>query len=153
MTTHFLPHLTSLSPPPASIFLVSSGLSVIPFPRCPNYCASKAALHSLAWSLRTQLSGPGSPATHHIRVVELLPPAVQTELHPTQPDLVASGQDKMGLPLAVYADETWADMNSGEEMKEIAHSVHRDRLRLAEGNKKEAYEGFVGMMRERGAKF
>ena len=63
--TAFLPHLTSLGPDnPAAIVLVTSGLAVVPMPRCPNYCASKAALHSLAWSLRAQLSAPDSPSTH-----------------------------------------------------------------------------------------
>ncbi|KAK5659885.1 hypothetical protein OQA88_13348 [Cercophora sp. LCS_1] len=55
MVTHFLPHLTSIAPAPASIVLVSSGLAVIPFPRCANYCATKAALHSLAWSSSSSL--------------------------------------------------------------------------------------------------
>ncbi|KAK0652482.1 hypothetical protein B0T16DRAFT_426961 [Cercophora newfieldiana] len=151
--THFLPHLISLAPSPAAIILVSSGLAVVPFPRCPNYSASKAALHSLAWTLRTQLAGPNSPGTHHIRVVEILPPAVQTELHPQQADLVAEGQDKPGIELEWFADETWADLVGEEEMDEVIHSVQRDRLVAVEKGRRAAFEGFIGMMREKGAKF
>ncbi|KAK0721018.1 hypothetical protein B0H67DRAFT_484230 [Lasiosphaeris hirsuta] len=115
--THFLPHLTALAPAPAIIILVTSGLAVIPLPRCANYCAAKAALHSMAWSLRAQLASPASPATHHIRVVEVMPPAVQTELHPQQADLVAEGQDKPGIPLEEYIGETWEDLVRGRGMR------------------------------------
>ncbi|KAK3327006.1 hypothetical protein B0T19DRAFT_420580 [Cercophora scortea] len=158
--THFLPHLFSLSPSPAAILLVSSGLAVIPFPRCANYSATKSAIHSLAWSLRSQLSGPDAAHAHHIRVIELLPPAVQTELHPLQPDLVAAGQDKIGIPLAMYVDETWADLicDEGEgegdcESDEIAHTVHREKLAVTEERKREGFRAFVAFMRRQGAKF
>jgi short-subunit dehydrogenase involved in D-alanine esterification of teichoic acids len=72
--TAFLPHLTSLGGSPASIVFVSSGLALIPIPRCPNYCASKAAMHSLAWTLRSQLSAPTSPATHRMSHLMNPPP-------------------------------------------------------------------------------
>lgn len=78
----------------------------MPLPRCANYCATKAALHSLAWSLRAQLA----PAHPHVRVVEIMPPAVQTELHALQPELVAAGQADIGIPLKAFLDETWAAM-------------------------------------------
>ena len=160
MATHFLPHLRdvhhdgpSQSPAATAIVFVTSGLAVVPFPRCANYCATKAALHSLAWTLRTQLSGPHSPATHHIRVIEIMPPAVQTELHPQQADLVAAGQTKVGLPLEEYIEETWADLiaESGED--EIVHSSLRQRIGGFEGQRREAYDGFVAVMRKTGAKF
>ncbi|KAK3936463.1 putative oxidoreductase DltE [Diplogelasinospora grovesii] len=150
MTTHFLPHLIAMAPNPASIVLVSSGLAMMPLPRCANYCATKAAMHSLAWPLRAQLSGPSSPGTHHIKVVELLPPAVQTELHPQQPDLVAMGDDKAGIPLDDYASETWADLTADEWKEEIIHSVHRDRLSRMEDKKREGFNLFVDMMRKQG---
>lgn len=112
---HFLPHLIALGPSqPASIVLVSSGLAIVPIPRCANYCASKAAVHSLAWTLRSQLSGPASPHTNHIRVIEIVPPAVQTELHAQQPDVVAAGQSKIGVPLDMWADETWTAMRASD---------------------------------------
>ncbi|KAM7183827.1 putative dehydrogenase [Naviculisporaceae sp. PSN 640] len=161
MITHFLPHLISLGGEDnsvenkiASVILVSSGLSVLPLPRCANYSASKSALHSLAWSLRTQLSSPYSPKTHHIRVIELLPPAVQTELHPQQEDLVRMGQDKIGLPLEKYIEETWNELNNehGEIKDEIINSAHGEALFKAEEVRKKAYEGFLGAMRKMGVK-
>ncbi|KAJ0303160.1 hypothetical protein COL5a_005862 [Colletotrichum fioriniae] len=118
----------------ASIVLVSSGLALVPIPRCPNYCATKSALHSLAWSLRAQLQS--SPSSAHIRVVEVVPPAVQTELHSQQPDLVTAGQANFGMPLDEFTDETWAALEKGEEdeiivgpAKNFAH-VETDRKKM-----------------------
>ncbi|KAJ3938336.1 uncharacterized protein N0V96_011581 [Colletotrichum fioriniae] len=138
LITHFLPHLqslnTSTSQTTASIVLVSSGLALVPIPRCPNYCATKSALHSLAWSLRAQLQS--SPSSAHIRVVEVVPPAVQTELHSQQPDLVTAGQANFGMPLDEFTDETWAALEKGEEdeiivgpAKNFAH-VETDRKKM-----------------------
>jgi short-subunit dehydrogenase involved in D-alanine esterification of teichoic acids len=77
----FLPHLQSHSSPTSLIF-TTSGLALVPILRCANYCASKAALHHLILVLREQLRGS------NVGVVEILPPAVRTELHDEkhQPD-------------------------------------------------------------------
>ncbi|KAF6816639.1 short chain dehydrogenase [Colletotrichum sojae] len=112
MITHFLPHLQSLTNTQAHIILISSGLALVPIPRCPNYCATKSALHSLAWTLRAQLEGHSGSS--HIRVVEVVPPAVQTELHSQQPDLVAAGQANFGTPLDEFTEEAWAALEAGE---------------------------------------
>ena len=45
----------------------------MPIVRCANYCASKAALHHYILCLREQLRG------EKVKVVELFPPAVQSE--------------------------------------------------------------------------
>jgi uncharacterized oxidoreductase len=66
----FLPALRRASR--ASILIVSSGYALAPATRAPIYSASKAALHSLAKSLRRQL------APLSIGVTELLPPVVDT---------------------------------------------------------------------------
>lgn len=86
----------------------------MPLPRCANYCATKSALHSLAWSLRAQL-GPVHP---HLRVVEIVPPAVQTELHTLQPELVAVGQADIGMPLGAFIDETWEALERWDEKED-----------------------------------
>jgi uncharacterized oxidoreductase len=58
-----------------AIINVSSGLAFVPLQAAPIYCATKAALHSYTISLREQLK------THGIEVIELMPPAVRTNLH------------------------------------------------------------------------
>lgn len=147
---HFLPHLTSVDPSPASIVFVSSGLALVPLPRCPNYCATKAAVHSLAWSLRAQLGSPSSPQTNHIKVVEIIPPAVQTELHPQQEDLVAKGQHKIGLLLEPYADETWNALKGDEDLDEILSSVHAERLGHVDDVRKKVFDEMVAFMAKQG---
>ncbi|GKT91377.1 LOW QUALITY PROTEIN: short-chain dehydrogenase/oxidoreductase [Colletotrichum tofieldiae] len=133
--TLFLPHLQSLRSfttllHHSRLLRPSSG----PHPRCPNYCAAKSALHSLAWSLRAQLAG--HEPSSHIRVVEIVPPAVRTELHSQQPDLVAAGQGDFGMPLDEFTEETWVALEKGEEdeiivgpAKHFAH-VETDRKRM-----------------------
>jgi uncharacterized oxidoreductase len=64
-----------------TIINVSSGLAIVPLTAAPLYCATKAAVHSYTTSLRFQLQDAG------VRVVELMPPAVKTELS----DLPADG--------------------------------------------------------------
>lgn len=58
----------------ASIVNISSGLAYVPKPEYLSYCATKAALHSYSKSLRAQLEETS------IKVYEVLPPAVDTEL-------------------------------------------------------------------------
>lgn len=143
----FLPHLLSLAPRPAALIPVTSGLALVPLPRCPSYSASKAALHSLCWSLRAQLAAassfsPSSPAAgRHVRVVEIMPPAVQTELHELQPELVAAGQAHIGMPLADYIDETWASLErwDSDEVEIMVAQVRGDYGHL-EDEKRIAFE-------------
>ncbi|MDP4143339.1 MAG: SDR family NAD(P)-dependent oxidoreductase [Bacillota bacterium] len=54
---------------------VSSGLGFAPLARVPIYCATKAALHSFCLTLRHQLQDT------NIKVFELIPPIVDTELN------------------------------------------------------------------------
>ena len=53
---------------------VSSGLALVPLPSNAIYSATKAAVHSYSQSLRFQLEDSG------VEVIELMPPAVRTEL-------------------------------------------------------------------------
>jgi uncharacterized oxidoreductase len=59
-----------------TIINVSSGLAFVPLPAAPIYCATKAAMHSYTVSLRAQLAERG------VEVIELMPPAVKTDLAP-----------------------------------------------------------------------
>jgi len=64
-----------------TIINVSSGLVFVPLQAAPIYCATKAAMHSYTITLRQQLEDDG------VEVIELMPPAVKTELAPL-PDSV-----------------------------------------------------------------
>ncbi|KAI1380412.1 NAD(P)-binding protein [Hypoxylon crocopeplum] len=139
LITHLLPHLQSLAPAPASLVAVSSGLALVPLPRCGNYCATKAALHSLLWSLRAQLSR--DEASAHIKVVEILPPAVQTELHSQQAELVKIGEGNIGIPLAQFTDEAWAGLVKGDE--EIPVGMVRDRFDATEEPRRSQFKRIV----------
>jgi uncharacterized oxidoreductase len=60
----------------AAIINVSSGLGFAPAAKMPVYSASKAGLHAYSMAVRLQLSKIG------IKVFEVVPPAVDTELNP-----------------------------------------------------------------------
>jgi len=63
-----------------TIINVSSGLAFVPLQAAPIYCATKAAMHSYTITLRQQL------ADHGVEVIELMPPAVKTDLAPLPDD-------------------------------------------------------------------
>lgn len=95
----FLPHL--LAKPQAAIVNVTSGLSFSPLANVPVYSATKAALHSFTLSLRHQLAG--TP----VEVVEIIPPAVDT-------DLGGPGLHTFGAPLKDFTDGIWEQLQAGK---------------------------------------
>lgn len=101
LTKAFLPFLQKKATESALIYM-SSGLALVPMTRCSNYCASKSALHQFVMCLRAQLRDS------RIKVIEIFPPAVQTELHDEkhQPD-IKNGRF-LGMPLAEFTDEVSA---------------------------------------------
>lgn len=109
----FLPHLQSLKSQ-AHLVFVSAALGLVPFmTRTPGYNASKAALHSWVTAVRQQLRD--SSGSNQVRVVEVFPPAVQTELHDEkhQPDLRGGGE--IGVPLAEFTEAMYAKLLKGED--------------------------------------
>jgi uncharacterized oxidoreductase len=59
----------------SAIINITSGLAFVPMVAAPIYCATKAAMHSFSLSLRHQLRNTV------IKVFEVMPPIVDTELH------------------------------------------------------------------------
>lgn len=66
-----------------SVINVSSMLAFAPVPAMPIYSATKAAVHSYTQSLRFQLEDAG------VEVIELMPPAVRTDLTSEFPEEVS----------------------------------------------------------------
>ncbi len=71
MTSAFIDILTANK---GTLINVSSALAFVPLPSAPIYSATKAAIHSYTQSLRFQLEETG------VEVIELMPPAVKTDL-------------------------------------------------------------------------
>ena len=77
----------------ATIVTVSSGLAFAPLAVTPSYNATKAAIHMLSESIRLQLAGTS------VRVLELVPPSVRTDLLPGQ------AESDFAMPLDDFIDE------------------------------------------------
>ncbi|WP_062432122.1 SDR family oxidoreductase [Herbidospora daliensis] len=113
----FIEHLQAQPDP--TIVTVSSGLGFIPLKVTPSYNASKAAIHMLSESIRLQYD--------KVRVVELVPPSVQTDLMPGQRD------NERALPLDDFVAEVMtlletrpdADEILVERVKFLREAVHR----------------------------
>ena len=77
VTSAFIDLLTANK---GTVINVSSGLAFVPLPCAPIYCATKAAIHSYTQSLRFQLEETG------VEVIELMPPAVKTDMTADLPE-------------------------------------------------------------------
>jgi uncharacterized oxidoreductase len=117
------------SRPHASLITVSSGLAHVPLGMTPSYNASKAAIHMLSESIRLQLADTA------VQVIELAPPAVQTDL------LDVETPGAMGLD--DYADEVLALL----EAEPAAHEILVENVKfLRDAEVRGVYDQVVGML-------
>ncbi|WP_022881181.1 SDR family oxidoreductase [Gryllotalpicola ginsengisoli] len=93
--------------PDATIVTVSSGLAHAPLRVTPSYNATKAAIHMLSESVRLQL------ADTSVKVMELVPPAVATELLPGQ------SRSPVAVPLDAFVDEVMHLIETQPDAHEI----------------------------------
>jgi uncharacterized oxidoreductase len=117
LTAALLPHLQKQTH--AAIINVSSGLAFVPLPVTATYSATKAALHSYTISLRVQL------AETPVEVIEIIPPAVATELTPGR----TPNERMMSLP--DYIEQTMQILSTQPTPSEICVE-HVKFLRFAE---------------------
>ena len=97
-------HLTALFtqlPSLTTIINVTSGLSFVPLTKVPVYSATKAFFHSFTLSLR-QLLKPGN-----IEVIELIPPALNT-------DLGGKGLHDAAPPVADFIAAVFEQLKAGK---------------------------------------
>jgi uncharacterized oxidoreductase len=107
VAAEFLPHLSRQ--PNATLVNVSSGLAYVPLARFPIYCATKAAVHSFTLSLRHQWRASG------VKIIELVPPYVATELG--GPTKTIAGGGPHAMPLNLFIEETLKGLeNPGDEI-------------------------------------
>ena len=134
LTAALLPYL--LEQTSATVINVSSGLAFVPLAMTPTYCATKAAIHSYSQSLRYQLKDTG------VRVLEIIPPWVATELMGATPD------DPRAMPLDAFIAETMELLaTSAEEV--CVQNVMMLRGAPASGKEAEIFKGVNDAMSER----
>jgi uncharacterized oxidoreductase len=114
----------------AAIINVSSGLGFVPLPITPTYSATKAALHSYTLSLRVQL------ADTPVEVIEIIPPAVATDLTPGR-----SATDPRMMSLPSFIDQTMQILQTKPTPNEICvENVKFLRFAEAKGNFDKAFQ-------------
>ena len=97
-------HLTSLFvqlPSLTTILNVTSGLSFVPLTKVPVYSATKAFFHSFTLSLRELLK------PKNIEVIELIPPALNT-------DLGGKGLHDAAPPVADFIEAVFEQLKAGK---------------------------------------
>jgi uncharacterized oxidoreductase len=128
LTAALLPHL--LAQKHATIMTVSSGLAFVPLAFTPTYSASKTAIHFWSESIRQQLKDTS------VKVIELAPPYVQTELMGQQ-----QASDPNAMPLKDFIAEVMTLLEHNPDATEVI--VERCKpLRNAEatGNYKKMFD-------------
>lgn len=111
LTSLFTQHLATKKN--AAIVNISSGLAFVPIAIMPVYCATKAAIHSLTLSLRHQLRNTD------VKVFEIIPPAVDTELGSDRRE--DKTQSHGGMPVHEFIEQAM-------------HALENDNLETAIGN-------------------
>jgi uncharacterized oxidoreductase len=132
MTAALLPQL--LEQTTATVINVTSGLAFVPLAMTPTYCATKAAMHSYSMSLRYQLKDS------RVRVLELAPPWVATELMGSVPE------DPRAMPLDAFIAETMEKL-AGNSDEILVERVLPLRNATAEGKEYEFFHSFNDAMR------
>ncbi|KAF2107824.1 putative short-chain dehydrogenases/reductase [Lophiotrema nucula] len=132
----FLPHLKSKDH--AVIVNVSSVLGFIPMSTInPVYNGTKAWLHFWTLNLRKQLQ------SSNIKVIEIAPPTVATDLHRERKDPDDNKKEKNSAALSVneFVAEVGRKWRGGEEM--IAAGPANAIVELWEGSMGKKYESMV----------
>jgi uncharacterized oxidoreductase len=100
LTSALIEHLKTRAE--ATVIYNTSALAFVPLALTGVYSSTKAALHSFVLSQRYRLKGSS------VRVLEIAPPWVQT-------DLLNSSEDPRAMPLSAFIDETIAVLGTDAE--------------------------------------
>lgn len=118
LTRQLLPALVRR--PGAALVFVTSALALAPKRSSPVYCATKAGLRSFAKALRGQLRAAGST----VRVIEALPPMVDTDM--------TRGRGKAKISAAAAARQILIGVAAGRQEIDVgATRILRAVMRLS----------------------
>lgn len=125
-------HLTALFsrlPSLKTIINVTSGLAFAPFAKVPVYSATKAAFHSFTLSLRHLLQPKG------IEVIELIPPALRT-------DLGGPGLHDAAPPVSDFIESVFQQLAGGKT--EITFGTSEARAKAGQAELQAAFRQMNG---------
>lgn len=125
-------HLTSLFLKLGSldtVVNVTSGLSFVPLTRVPVYCATKAFFHSFTLSIRHLLKSKG------VEVIELIPPALNT-------DLGGKGIHDAAPPVADFIESVMEQLKAGKT--EAAFGFSETMANASQADLRAAFERMNG---------
>ena len=126
-------HLTSLFIDLKSlntIINITSGLSFVPMTRMPVYSASKAFLHSFTLSLRHLLK------TKNIEVIEVIPPALNT-------DLGGKGLHNTASPVNEFIEAVFLQLKQGKS--ELAYGFSETMTKSGPEDLQKAFNRMNGL--------
>ncbi|KAL8658144.1 MAG: hypothetical protein Q9226_001227 [Calogaya cf. arnoldii] len=135
----FLPFLQSKGSP-TSIVYTGSNLAIVPASTLPAYSASKAALNCFTLCLRDQLATAGS----NVKILEISPPPVQTELHDYM------GQEKgrnLGMPLDQFCDQAYDGLAKGQDQVIVGSIGPKEAFMDIVNKRRAAFESLAKMLR------
>lgn len=139
LTVALLP-LLQKQPSQTHMICISATLGLCPgLINAANYNATKGALHNFLLCLREQLY---KDQNNNVKVVEVFPPAVQTELHDErfQPNL-KNGRE-MGMPLGAYTAAMYAELEKGDDEIYIGPGAEAAKNGF-EGQRQQAFRAMI----------
>ncbi|KAL4787375.1 hypothetical protein BJX76DRAFT_318987 [Aspergillus varians] len=135
----FLPFLKAKAEKgPASFIFTGTNLAIIPAAWMPAYSASKTALNVFVLSLREQLKH-----TSKLKVIEVSPAAVQTELH----DYLGGKGAKIGIPLDQFIAEAFSGLQKGLDQVVVGPVHPQDVFLDILEKRRSAFENLAAMWR------
>jgi len=107
-------------------------------PKVAGYCASKAALHHLILCLREQIREEG------VKVVEIVAPAVKTELH----DYEGKDGGAVGMDLDEFIEVVWKGLEKGKD--DVAVGMAEKVYEVFEQRRQGMFKGLAELMKGSG---
>ncbi|KAJ5691961.1 hypothetical protein N7462_001384 [Penicillium macrosclerotiorum] len=123
---------------PASFIFTGSNIAIVPAATLPAYCASKAALNVFTLCLRENLQNT------NVKVIEISPPPVQTELHDYMGE--ETGRS-LGMPLEEFTDQAFSGLAVGKDQVIIGSVGPVETFNEIVDKRREAFSNLAKLMR------